>query len=504
MSSTSQQRTPASYRIADAVSGILLCVMIVFSPWAFGTTQPWAIWTMNAGGYLLGLGLIVKWSIRWKTGYEPARWGEAKAKWFTVSLAVLTVLILGWCLTSAVNARAYYLPGEARFEYQEKFVAWLPHSYSARWTWNYFFNYLAMAFSFWAARDWILGKTRRERHLGWEKEEGRNKGKRERGGEHVEFENANEGGIPDRLRILLWVLCINGGVLALEGILQRLDGTNKLLWLVQPLINNTAEAQFGPYAYRSNAAQYLNIVWPLCLGFWWVQRERARLTRRTSARAGGSPHILLLPLAILMAAAPIVSTSRGGALVSLGGLLCSMIILIVANRGKWWLHLTTLAVFLSAIALGVYLGWDTLRPRLLNLFADDMSGRKEIYENTSGMVEEYGWFGSGPGSFRSLYQFYRKTPDQKWQAFLHDDLRETVITFGKAGSAFLCAALLLGWSGWLWRGGIPVRWVFGASLWVALGGCLVHAKYDFPLQVYSVLFLFLTLCAISITISRSR
>ena len=50
--------------------------MIVFAPWAFGATERWSIWTMNVGGYVLGLLLAAKWWIRWRTGYRPARWGD--------------------------------------------------------------------------------------------------------------------------------------------------------------------------------------------------------------------------------------------------------------------------------------------------------------------------------------------------------------------------------------------------------------------------------------------
>ena len=33
-------------------------------------------------------------------------------------------------------------------------------------------------------------------------------------------------------------------------------------------------------------------------------------------------------------------------------------------------------------------------------------------------------------------------------------------------------------------------------LWLAIVGCLFHAKFDFPLQIHSILVLFLTVCAI--------
>ncbi len=33
-------------------------------------------------------------------------------------------------------------------------------------------------------------------------------------------------------------------------------------------------------------------------------------------------------------------------------------------------------------------------------------------------------------------------------------------------------------------------------LWLALNGCLIYAAADFPFQIYSILFLFLLLCAL--------
>ena len=40
------------------------------------------------------------------------------------------------------------------------------------------------------------------------------------------------------------------------------------------------------------------------------------------------------------------------------------------------------------------------------------------------------------------------------------------------------------------------------SLWLALAGCLIQARFDFPFQVYSILLLFLFHCAILSTLSR--
>ena len=96
---------------------------------------------------------------------------------------------------------------------------------------------------------------------------------------------------------------------------------------------------------------------------------------------------------------------------------------------------------------------------------------------------------------------YRMEPGQVWQAWLHDDWFETRITFGWVGFGLVMLNLLVVVSAWLCRGGIPVPWFLPSSILVALAGCLVHAKFDFPLQTYSVLFTFILLCGILFCLS---
>src|SRR5206468_7423621 len=74
----SRLRTPKAYRICDGVTEGALYGMVVFAPWAFGATERWSIWTMNVGGYILGLLLAAKWLIGWHAGYRPVRWGDGE------------------------------------------------------------------------------------------------------------------------------------------------------------------------------------------------------------------------------------------------------------------------------------------------------------------------------------------------------------------------------------------------------------------------------------------
>lgn len=470
------------HNIADSLSGALLFAMVVLSPWAFGTTQPPVIWMMNGAGYFLGALLFIKIFIRWRTGYRPTRWSAADAS-HTVALRWLLALsfsVPAFCLVSALNARSTYLPGQLSFQYHN-FVGWLPHSYDAPGTWFRFWQYLGLAIFFWAARDWLLGKTEME----------------QRAERSKEIERGNFSPLPGRLHGLLWLLSINGALLALEGIVQRLSGTNKLLWFEPTRINAAAEFQFGPFAYRGNAASYLNLVWPVCLALWWALRRGSRFQV-----PGSKLHHGLLICVALMAAAAIVSASRGGAVVCIGEIIVAAVLLLLAlKRGQGLTKLVIFFLFAGALAGGFAFGWDKLGERMRDVGAGFKS-REAIYAAAKPMAEEHPLFGTGPGTFGALFQFYRPSPETYWPAQLHNDWLETRITFGWLGSGLIAAAFALVVARWFLPGGIRAGKRFVLLIWLAMAGCLVHARYDFPFQIHSIVLLFVMLCAVMSTLSR--
>lgn len=467
------------YERADALSGGLLLGMLIFSAWAFGTTQPWSIWTMNLCGYAIALLLGLKLLIRLGLGHKPVRWSRMRDSWLACALAIVTVLVLGYCAVAALNARADYDPVQLTIKYRD-YLKWLPHSYHRVATWNLFFNILAWAGSFWALRDWLLGMTpdesRRARAEG--------------------ASAAGVAGIPGRVRLLLWILAVNGALLGLEGIVQRLEGSGYLLFLVKPRVNPGAESQFGPFAYRSNAAQYLNLIWPMTLGFWWW-------LQRSGTRTRGAGRHWLLACAAVMAAAPIISTSRAGALTSMALLVVAVGILISGKRTDGLAKLAVFGVFMVALAIGVYLGWQSLNPRLAEI-GEGYRLRELMFETARDAASQYPIFGTGPGTFEHVFQFNRQSTEEYWPAQLHNDWLELRLTFGWVGFGMILGALLLACVHPFQSRGIPASRRFVWLLWLALAGCLLQARWDFPFRVYSVSFLFLALCAVLTTLAKAE
>ncbi|MFM2294608.1 MAG: hypothetical protein RLZZ350_1021, partial [Verrucomicrobiota bacterium] len=434
------------YAWAELATEALLYFMVVFTPWAFGCTQTtalpqilfvqcqqaWTIWTMNFCGYALGILLLVKLFVR-AAGYHAPRWdgqASAAARWATRLLAAATLGILTWSGTAVLN---FQLDPD-RFVFNEKCALWLPHSFDVQASWRFFLNHLALAAAFWAARDWLLGKTLRE----------------------MRGEAGRVAFLPARLKRLLWVASVNGALLAVEGIAQRLSGTEKLLWYKQPRLNRTNESQFGPYAYRSNAAQYFNLLWPVALALWWTLRREAQFTARGGAKK--NTHHWLLGCVLLMAVCPLLSFSRSGAIVGVAMLAMSALVLATALRQAHGATKFGFFLFFTVIlVLGFAFGWNTLGERMQDLHTG-ATGRMNYSQMAWPMFEAHPWLGYGPGAFATAFLTY--APTTVHAAQLHNDWLETFITFGAAGSALVALAAGAMFTRRFCAGGIHASWRF--------------------------------------------
>ena len=513
------------YRTCEALSTLAVYFMVIFGPWAFGTTQNWAIWTMNTAGYTLGALRVFQRMTAWRKGHlyswnliRPpqirSRFGFRECtppgSVFINSLGVLTSVLLLYCFTSALNARAKFNPETASFEYYDC-CRWLPHSFDSHSSWFAFWTYLALAAAFWSIRDWLLGNAPRDRCPAPAVNAIANREYNERHKSRMS---------PARLGRLLTLLSVNGGLLALESMTQRLAGSSKLLFLVQPQIHKTAITQFGPYAYHANAAEYFNLLWPVCLGFWWT-------ICRTGRQRQTGQHLILICVGLMMVAS-LMSASKAGAAVCFSLCLISSVLLLVdsfalgkvpslnSRRRAFATKkspLRALAVtfhartpvltflFLSLPVLGLALGWNELIQRT-NSLGESLERRERIYEVARQMVKDFAPFGSGPGTYESVSEFYRPASPGFWPAQVHNDWLETRITFGWPGIILISLAFALAPLRWLSLGGLDGSTRFAILSWLALAGCLVHANFDFPFQVHSILFLFVLISAMLVTMSR--
>jgi O-antigen ligase len=273
-------------------------------------------------------------------------------------------------------------------------------------------------------------------------------------------------------------------------------GSGKLLWIIEPRINKSPEAQFGPYAYRSNAAQYMLMLWPLILGFWWM------LGRRLKGRRAGFRNYLL-PCVLVMAMVPLASLSRAAAVIGLASILAAIgVVLRFGERKRDALAWGISALLATGLLAGTFVEWEHLSLRFEEPSLD--SSRHEIWANTWKIVKEVPLYGAGPGTFDSVYFLYRPMLSDRWAAQAHNDWLEFLATFGIAGCVFLLSGLGLVLASPLVGNRMPVPRVFLWLVCLGLVNCLVFAAMDFPFQIYSLVFLFLVLCALLTCVSREH
>ncbi len=400
----------------------------------------------------------------------------------------LVITLLSYVLCSALNPKAslqytftpgYPFASGVEIDYLES-IEWLPRSHDRDRTLRAFWKYLAIVMSFAAARDWLMGASRRERRSG--------------------------DGTPrfpgDRMKWLLWTLAINAAAVSLVGMLQRLDGTEKLLWRFSNHING-GHGAFGPFPYRSSGAQYLNLMWPVTLGFWWVLRRRNVARRSVSHRSGGDPHVLLLVFAVLTASGVVVANSRGGFLVLAGLLVAVLALMMFWSKRQAVFKLGVVVAILAVLGVGGWLGGEAMMTRFRSEDIGSMSGRKLIYEDAARMAEDFAVFGSGAETFAPLYYFYRKK-DPYWNAYVHDDYLETRITFGTVGFVIILLVVLAVWLVPFFGNGIPASPEFFLLIGLAMVGILAHAKFDLPFQIYSIHSQFVLLCAVLTSLKWQR
>lgn len=121
--------------------------------------------------------------------------------------------------------------------------------------------------------------------------------------------------------------------------------------------------------------------------------------------------------------------------------------------------------------------------------------RFQLYKNSLPMAKEHAFFGVGMGAWSVLYFLYHDI-DSVWEAWAHCDWLEYWICLGIFGSIplYILIATVLFKGNQSDSIGLPPFLSFGIQL--SLTSCLIHSLFDFPLNFYAILHLFVALCSI--------
>lgn len=257
---------------------------------------------------------------------------------------------------------------------------------------------------------------------------------------------------PKRQQQALHVVLLLGCVVAVQAILYNFSGNDKLLW-VQAV--HKPGLICGPFTYKNQFAGFMEMLLPVALAMFFYFQPRTQYkqsVRRQLAeifnQEGTNRYLLYGFVCVLIVSSLALSRSRGGMICTLLGLL----IFFLWCRRRFHLSLTMpyLLALLLVAGVGIgQVGWNTMDERFgavvnaegtqLSETGRTLSGRTTFWKDSLPIVKDFPFFGTGIGTFSSIYPGYRGRPQSFYLGSAHNDYLELFTDGG-----LIAAALVLG------------------------------------------------------------
>lgn len=286
---------------------------------------------------------------------------------------------------------------------------------------------------------------------------------------------------------LWWMVCAAGTSLIAFGLVQRMSGARMIFW---------AESRqifffFATYLYHANAGAFINLVLPMVAGLAVAcfRRGESHLARA-----------LLAPAVVICMAGAAVTASKAAMAVSMllvlvlagwivGGMLRARTRLSFAQSSAY------VVIALAAVgAIAVSVGWELTSQRW-EQFDHSKNMRLATYDVCIALLDKAGAGGYGPGTFQFVFAHEAPRIDPNIHGtwiYAHEDYLQTLIEWGWVGAA-LWGGLFFGgmfscFAGWrrMRIAGSNRASALAFSAGLALLGVALHAAVDFPLQIASL------------------
>jgi len=413
----------------------LLVAALVYAPWAYGCTFPWASLILDC---LLGTLFLLWLASCIAGGVSPVL---ARIPFFCALLLVSTGAFLAW------NAHFKHDPASHRFMPIGTCIPLLPGWIDQARSASALLHIAAMLGTLLFVCDVARGKIWRKRLLG--------------------------------------VMALVGASIAFLGLLQKATAAPMIFWQ-----RGHAESPFfGGYYYHGNAGAFLNLVLPLT----------AALAFRSLRGTGKQTQTAIwVPALLVCLAATTVNVSRAASFIS-GLLACAWAAFEWSRFRRNHFPVSRLSivfvlalVFTSLFAVSLSAGsgqawqkWGWLKGQL-----NEENPRYVVACVCVDMIKDSGDFGFGPGTFEIAFPHYTNHLGGSirgvWR-FAHQDYLQTLIEWGWCGALpwalLLFGAILKAFFG---RGDSPSEARFRFACGLALLGIAGHAMVDFPFQIASL------------------
>jgi tetratricopeptide (TPR) repeat protein len=452
---------------------LLMAVTLLFSPLAFGTTEPWSekIVIVLAGLmlilFLLKFAFSACGNIVWHWAYIPVVFFLLLVG---VQLLPLPTNVISILSPHTVTTKTELLGGlfSENFRLGSMTISFYPHA-----TYHDLRLVLAVAAVF--------------------------------------FVTLNTFKTVSSIKRLLAYIATIGGVVALLSLAQFITQTDKIYWLF-PLVNDLADA--GPFINHSNFAQFMNLsigaaVARLLIGTCEFLGSRTVESAEVMDFLGSRearPIWGLLAVIVLGVAAIFVSLSRGG-IVSL--LLAAAFTTCLINFGssqKGRAKVIVLVV-LAAFACILYIGFDAVYDRMATLSELDKAqgGRDQIIKDIFAAWTRFPWFGTGLGTHSVVYPMFDSSTISNLAGHAENEYAQAIEETGLIGFLFLTVFGALVCRAFVHNIRQKDALIQAASYGLGFGllAILLHSFTDFGQHLPANAFLSVVSCAILLSLAKT-
>jgi len=268
----------------------------------------------------------------------------------------------------------------------------------------------------------------------------------------------------------------------------------------------------GTFVNRNHFSGYLEMIIPLTIGLIIARIDLFSMTGlkwrerilRFSER-GFAVNLILSLCVVFMSIAILLSKSRSGVFLLIFSFILFFVMTVMYYgqivHSQIWVKRFLQVIFLIIIFASLYVGIGATMER----FAMEellMTGRPIVWSNASGIASDFPVFGSGLGTFASLYPAYEEVWRGRY-SHAHNDYLEYLSELGAIGLILLLGGIffLLYHSFRIWRERKHPE-VKGLTLGgiIAVSSLLIHSIGDFNLHIPANMLLFtLVLSLIVIT-----
>jgi O-antigen ligase len=216
---------------------------------------------------------------------------------------------------------------------------------------------------------------------------------------------------------------------------------------------------------------------------------------------------LLLSIAVVvMALGIILSKSRSGVFLLVFTFILFLAFSVMFFRRRRhhqiWMRRMIGAVFLAIILISLYIGIDaTIERFALDLILQEQ--RPTVWGNTMGIVSDFPLFGSGLGTFTSLYPAYEAIKLQGRYSHAHNDYLQYLAEMGFVGMILLLGGIMFVlvtcFLAWRNRRRPEVKGL-GLGGIIAVIAILIHSITDFNMQIPANMLLFSVVLSLTLVI----